>query len=121
MADDEDSNFNLIREMFSETKATLVHAKNDRQTIQQVVEIKPDLILMDIKMPGMETLEVARQIKNLFPKIFIVATTPGGNAANKEKCSASGCDGYITKPINKELLMRIVWEAMEHGVKNATK
>ena len=81
-------------------------AKNGVQGVEMAVSNSPSLIVMDILMPRMDGLQAATQIKNN-PKtqgIPILAATAKALPGDKEKCLASGCDGYIAKPFTyKEL------------------
>ncbi len=64
-----------------------------------------DLILMDIKMPGMNGFEATAEIKKIKSEIPIIAQTAYTLAEEKEKCLAVGCDDYIAKPIDRKLLL----------------
>jgi len=67
-----------------------------------------DLILMDIKMPMLDGLEVTRQIKSNDPNIKIIAETAFAMADDERKAIEVGCDAYITKPFNAERLITMV-------------
>jgi CheY-like chemotaxis protein len=75
----------------------------DAQEAQAVVrQSPPDLILMDIQMPGMDGLSLTRLLKAdpVCRQIRIVALTSFAMKGDDEKARAAGCDGYITKPID---------------------
>jgi PAS domain S-box-containing protein len=67
-----------------------------------------DLVLMDLKMPLMDGFSAAKKIKSINPNIFIIAQTAFAMSNDKDKALESGCDTYITKPINKEYLIRLI-------------
>lgn len=67
-----------------------------------------DLILMDIKMPGMDGHEATRQIREFNNKVVIIAQTAYGLAGDYEKAIAAGCNDYIAKPIRKDLLLGLL-------------
>jgi CheY-like chemotaxis protein len=67
-----------------------------------------DLILMDIKMPGMDGYEATRQIKKMNESVIIIAQTAFALAGDDEKALAAGCNDYITKPINKNKLIELI-------------
>lgn len=71
---------------------------------------RPDLILLDILMPGMDGYEVARQLKSdaSLAAIPLVAVTALARAGDYEKTLAAGFDGHISKPINIKLFMQQV-------------
>lgn len=70
--------------------------------IQKVASFGPDLILLDIQMPGMDGLEVTRQLKAdpATQRIRIVAFTAFAMRGDEAKMRAAGCDGYLSKPID---------------------
>ena len=71
---------------------------------------RPDLIVMDIQLPGMDGLEVTRKIKEqqATADIPVVAVTSYAMKGDREKALAAGCAGYITKPIDKDTFIREV-------------
>ena len=70
--------------------------------IAQLLLFKPDLILMDIQMPGMDGLELTRRLKTdpLTRHIVVVAFTAFAMSGDEAKMRAAGCDGYIAKPFD---------------------
>ena len=67
-----------------------------------------DLILMDIKMPGIDGFEATRQIREFNHKVFIIAQTAYGFSADREKAITAGCNDYISKPINVNMLRKTI-------------
>lgn len=69
---------------------------------EKVASFNPDLILMDIQMPGMDGLEVTRALKAdpSSRHICIVAFTAFAMRGDEDKMRAAGCDGYMSKPID---------------------
>ena len=67
-----------------------------------------DLVLMDIKMPGMDGYEATRQIRKFNNDVVIVAQTAYGLTGDREKSLSVGCNDYISKPINLTTLTRII-------------
>ncbi|MEW6733729.1 MAG: response regulator [Acidobacteriota bacterium] len=85
-------------------------ARNGREVIEQAKENRPDLILMDVQMPGMDGLEATRRIRqdDQLTKIPIIAVTALVMPGDRERCLAAGANDYISKPIQlKDLLKRI--------------
>jgi two-component system, cell cycle response regulator DivK len=72
--------------------------------LQLAREIRPDLILLDIQLPGMDGHAVARSLKNdpELKAIPIIAVTSYAMVGDREKCLAAGAEGYIEKPIDPE-------------------
>ncbi len=71
---------------------------------------RPDLILMDVQLPGMDGLEATRKLKEepTTRDIPVVAVTSYAMKGDREKALAAGCAGYITKPIDKDTFVREV-------------
>jgi two-component system, cell cycle response regulator DivK len=83
-------------------------------TAQEAFEIlekdRPDLIVMDIQLPGMDGLEATRKLKEqtATADIPIVAVTSYAMKGDREKALAAGCAGYVTKPIDKNTFIQEV-------------
>ena len=83
-------------------------------TAQEAFEIiekeRPDLIVMDIQLPGMDGLEATRKIKAqpATTDIPIIAVTSYAMKGDREKAMAAGCAGYVTKPIDKNIFIQEV-------------
>jgi two-component system cell cycle response regulator DivK len=79
---------------------TSLVAINGPDALQKVHEGHPDLILLDISLPGMSGFEVAGKLKAdpLTSSIPILAVTAKAMPGDREKCLQSGCDGYLAKP-----------------------
>ena len=69
---------------------------------------------MDIRMPGMSGFEATTIIKNKNPKIKIIAQTAYATNNDKQNSIASGCDDYISKPINKDILFAKINGQLNH-------
>ncbi len=67
-----------------------------------------DLVLMDIKMPGLDGYATTRKLKEINPGIVVIAQTAHALAGDREKALAAGCDDYITKPFRKQELIEVV-------------
>ena len=91
--------------------AIVLHASNGREAIE-LFKANPgiNLILMDIKMPEIDGLEATRQIKLLNKEVPIIAITAYAMSGDEDKVLAAGCDGYLSKPINKKSLMEKIKE-----------
>lgn len=78
---------------------------NGLLAVQKISEEKFDLVLMDIQMPVMNGFEATKQIKREHPEIPVIALTACAMKGDDEKCFAAGCDGYLTKPIDRKKLL----------------
>jgi two-component system, cell cycle response regulator DivK len=82
----------------------ILQAETGQQGLEMAAELIPDLILLDIQLPGMDGHAVASALKSnpQLKSIPIIAVTSYAMAGDKEKCLAAGAEGYIEKPINPE-------------------
>jgi CheY-like chemotaxis protein len=84
----------------------LVVAEDGQAALQKALEAKPDLILMDLSLPRMDGWEATRRLKadlNL-SKIPVIVLSAHAMRGDEERARASGCDDFLTKPINETLL-----------------
>lgn len=107
LVDDIEINRKLIREYFEESDVEFSEAKNGKEAIQIAVKEKPDLILMDMKMPVMDGYEATRKIREIdeLTNTPIIALTASAMKGDEEKIKAAGCNGYQSKPIEKNSLL----------------
>src|SRR5207248_4756120 len=93
----------------------LVHATTGREAVEAFSDGSFDLILMDVQMPEMDGFEATRRIRELEETtgghITIVAMTAHAMAGDRERCIAAGMDDYVSKPLRKEDLLRVLKNA----------
>ncbi len=82
----------------------VVHAETGPEGLNMAAEVVPDLILLDIQLPGMDGHAVAGRLKSdpELCSIPIIAVTSYAMTGDRERCIAAGAEGYIEKPINPE-------------------
>lgn len=85
-------------------------AENGLLGIEMAERERPDLILMDVMLPGLDGYEATRRLKThrTTQHIPIIAITANATPAERERALDAGCDGYITKPIDTRVLVRQV-------------
>lgn len=96
----------LVRRVLEASDFSVVEAENGIVGLKLAQEIVPDLILMDINLPEMDGYEVTLRLKAIesLEGVPIVAMTANVMKGDREKTLAAGCDGYIQKPIDVDLL-----------------
>ena len=97
----------ILKEILKELKFSIFEAENAVEGIQKANEIKPDLILMDVVMPGMNGFQATRQITSneSMKDIPVIMCTSKNQATDKIWGQRQGAKAYIVKPIQKELLI----------------
>ncbi|MDO9512377.1 MAG: PAS domain S-box protein [Bacteroidales bacterium] len=104
IVEDDDSGAQYLFEIFKTKGAEVFFAGSAEEAIQMVDTDEPQLIMMDIRLPGMSGLEATTIIKAKKPHIPIMAQTAFAMYGDAEKAINAGCDAYISKPINPLLL-----------------
>jgi two-component system, cell cycle response regulator DivK len=95
-------NLYLARFLLEKAGHTVMQAETGPLGLEMAARERPDLILLDIQLPGMDGHTVARALKSdvKLHSIPIVAVTSYAMAGDREKCLAAGAEGYIEKPID---------------------
>ena len=106
VVDDNPANMKLVSDLLEWSGYQISKAMNAEQALEAIRQTKPDLILMDISLPGMDGLTLTRKLKadDATKRIRIVALTAFAMKGDEKKAFDAGCDGYITKPIDTRKL-----------------
>lgn len=107
IAEDTDSNY-LLLNIVLRKKYDLARAYNGQQAIDLYQSEKPDIILMDIKMPIMDGLEATKEIRKTDSKVPIIALTANAFDSDKQKALEAGCNNYMAKPIVAAELLQLM-------------
>jgi CheY-like chemotaxis protein len=109
VVEDDTSNFMLMYEILKSYGANILHAENGLEALKMLSsDKKPDIIIMDIKLPGIDGYETTRLIREKNKEIPIVANTAYAMEADREKSIEAGCNDYISKPTDKKLLINLI-------------
>lgn len=106
VAEDVDTNYFLIKTIIDTTNANTIWAKDGEEVLNLYAKHpNVDLVLMDIQMPKLNGYEATMKIKEHNPNIPVIAQTAYAMPNDNIKCIEAGCDDYISKPINTQLLL----------------
>ncbi|OFY45086.1 MAG: hypothetical protein A2X18_14220 [Bacteroidetes bacterium GWF2_40_14] len=109
IAEDDESSYLLLKTLLNRIGISTLLAKNGTEAVNMCKEISGiDLILMDISMPEINGLEATKIIKQSYPQIRIIAQTAYSVFGDKERALLEGCDDYISKPIEKNVLYSVI-------------
>lgn len=110
LVEDNKTNQLIAKSLLEQVGITSIIANNGMEAVEQYREHRDgiDLILMDLHMPIMSGYEAAEEIRNLSPKVPIIAMTADVILGVKEKCERSGIYHYISKPFNPDLFIKTV-------------
>jgi CheY-like chemotaxis protein len=118
---DDSSTALLMEEMLLKkyTKFDLIVARNGQEAVEKAIAEQPSLILMDVVMPKMDGFAACREMRRheKLRGVPIILVTSRGEPYNVEKGFESGCNDYLTKPIDSQELIQMVngYLAVEKG------
>lgn len=108
VVEDEEINWLYLNEILKKT-GTIIHAENGEQALQYIKEYPQiDIILMDIKLPDINGLELTKIIKSLRAEVPVIAQTAFALSGDRELAIEAGCSDYISKPVKKEDLLNLI-------------
>jgi two-component system cell cycle response regulator DivK len=117
--EDNDKNMKLARDVLRAKGYETLEAVTGEEGVKLAVEKKPDLVLMDIQLPGINGIEAFRQIRgNAGTKsIPVVALTASVTPTDRSAITAAGFDAFLGKPINLKEFLETVKRMVEQGKK----
>ena len=117
VVDDNPVNLKLVCDVLEFEGYTVGRAADAEEAQEILRDATPDLILMDVALPGMDGLTLTRKLKSeaKWKHVPIVALTAFAMKGDDEKARAAGCDAYITKPINTRKLPQQIAEILRHA------
>jgi DNA-binding response OmpR family regulator len=110
LVDDQNTVLMMERMMLKDAGYDIVTARNGPEAIEKALAERPDLILLDVVMPGMDGFEVCRSLRSHddMKLVPIIMCTTRGESTNVQTGYDAGCNEYVTKPFNSvQLLERL--------------
>jgi CheY-like chemotaxis protein len=104
-------NIDLLTQIL-EDEYTLIVAKDGAAGVALAEERSPDLVLMDIALPVMDGYEATRRIRAKFPSLPIVGLSSRAMPGDAERAKTAGCNDYLTKPIDEDVLLQKIREIL---------
>ncbi len=107
VVEDNEKSMYLISFILKNNSYEVIEATSGEQCVELAIKEKPDLILMDIQLPGIDGLEATKRIRasKADGEIPIIALTSYAMTGDREKAMEAGCTGYIEKPINPDTVL----------------
>jgi two-component system, cell cycle response regulator DivK len=108
--EDTEDNRQIVRDLLESAGYELIEALDGIEGVAAAERENPDLILMDIQLPGIDGYEATRRIRAIpaLAKVPIIAVTSYALSGDEAKTRAAGCDGYVAKPFSpRQLLAKI--------------
>lgn len=117
VVDDNLTNLKLVTYLVKANGYDVDTAADAEAALIAIASKRPDLILMDVQLPGIDGLELTRRLKTdpNTADIRIIAVTAYAMKGDQEKALSAGCDGYVTKPIDTRTLPSLIAAQLEAG------
>lgn len=114
VADDQRALRRLVRITLENKDLRVLEARDGAEALETVRKTKPDMVLLDVAMPGLNGLEVCRALRAdpSLAGVRVVMLTALGHESDREAGMAAGADAYLTKPFSPLELMRLVDELL---------
>ncbi|MBI3317017.1 MAG: response regulator [Candidatus Omnitrophica bacterium] len=110
VVDDESEICDFLKGFFADRDFDVRTATSGEQALKTIGAHKPQVVLLDVHMPGMDGMEVLRAIKSQYPNIKVIMVTAIETREKIEEAMRLGADNYITKPLSLEYLEKDVKE-----------
>lgn len=116
VVEDNEMNMQLFEYLLEESGFEIIKATTGEEALKLATESSPDLILMDIHLPGMDGLSVVRELKagGEMEGVPILALTAHAMRGDKDRFLQAGCDGYISKPIDVKTFIPSIQQFLEN-------
>jgi two-component system cell cycle response regulator DivK len=113
--EDQEDNRRIVRDLLTGAGYELIEAATGEEGVALAETQRPDLILMDIQLPGLDGYEATRRIKGnaALRHIPIIAVTSYALSGDDAKALAAGCDAYVTKPFSPRALLAKIREYLK--------
>ncbi|WP_411729372.1 response regulator [Pseudanabaena sp. UWO311] len=114
LVEDNEANIQTTTSYLTALNYRIIVAKNGEEAVSMAKANSPDIILMDIQMPGIDGLEATRQIR-LDPNLIntpIIALTALAMEGDRERCLAAGANDYVSKPIKLRQLNLLIQQTL---------
>jgi CheY-like chemotaxis protein len=107
IVEDTELNIDLLTQLLEDDYHLLV-ARDGLQGVSMATEHNPDLILMDISLPILDGYEATRTIRKSKPALPIIGLSAHAMEGHEQKAKEAGCNEYLTKPVNDDLLFKML-------------
>jgi two-component system cell cycle response regulator DivK len=117
IVEDNQNNMYLISYILKMKGYEIIQAETGEKGVELAIKEKPDLVLMDIQLPGIDGMETTKRIRasGADGNIPIIALTSYAMTGDKEKALKAGCTGYIEKPINPDTVLNEIEKYLKTG------
>ena len=117
IVEDNEKNMKLARDVLQAKGYATIEAVTGEEGVRVAIDKKPNLVLMDIQLPGIDGIEALRQVRAdpACAAIPIVAFTASVMQSDRSQIQAAGFDGFLSKPINLKEFLETIKRLLESG------
>ena len=113
LVDDEQEFVETLSERLKMRDLKSEMALDGEEALQVVQDQEPDVMVLDLKMPGIDGMEVLRRVRKSFPKVRVVILTGHGTQKDEEQARRLGAFEYLQKPVDIEHLVKVLRKAFQ--------
>lgn len=113
IVDDEVEICEFLKSFFEDRDFKVEVAHEGAQALEQIASFQPEVVLLDIQMPGMDGLQTLKKIKETYPRVKVIMVTAVETQEKIETAMRLGADNYITKPLSLEYLEKDVQDKID--------
>jgi DNA-binding response OmpR family regulator len=119
LVDDEEEFVKALAERLQMRDVGSDLAFNGEQALQIVKDQEPDVMVLDLKMPGIDGMEVLRRVRKAYPQVQVIILTGHGTEKDEEEAKRLGAFAYLRKPVNLEQLVQVMRKAYKKKMEDA--
>ena len=114
IVDDNQASRDLIRAILKPVRCNVIEASQGQQALDLIQQEHPDLVLLDVDMPGLDGITVVKKIRAnaALTGLPVVAVTAFAMESDRERCMAAGFTAYLTKPVRAAVLRQQVQQLL---------
>ena len=116
VVDDNEVNVELLVAVFASEHYVVSTATDGFEALAKIAAENPDIVLLDVMMPGLDGLDTMRIIRQLdgYRSLPIIAVTAKAMMGDRDKCLEAGATDYVAKPVNIDVLLATLWRTLPH-------
>ena len=119
MVDDEEDFINTVAERMRMRDLSPELALSGEQALERVEGDIPDVMVLDLKMPGIDGMEVLRRVRKAYPQVQVVILTGHGSEKDEAEARRLGAFAYLQKPVDMEKLIKTLRDAYKKKMEDA--
>ncbi len=119
LVDDEEEFVNTLSERIKMRELAPSIAYNGEEALRIVKDEIPDVVVLDLRMPGIDGLEVLERLKKNYPKVQVIVLTGHGSEEDERISKKLGAYDYLQKPVSIDKLVGTIWQAYKDYIQDS--